>query len=297
MAIAQANGIEIEYEVIGQPDAPPLLLVMGLGAQLIGWDDDFCLDLARQGFRVVRFDNRDVGLSTKFDHLGLPNLLEAAAKHASGQPIEAAYTLWDMAEDAAGLLDALRIEKAHIVGASMGGMIAQCFAIRHTERVVSLTSIMSTTGAPDLPAPTPEATGILLSPGPSDRAGNIERAVTAGRVLSGGGFPFEEERIRRAAERAYDRSFYPPGPVRQLIAIVGSSSRREALARVTAPALVIHGDADPLIPVSGGIDTHQALSGSELVIIGGMGHELPSGAWPRIISGIASVAARASAPT
>ncbi len=294
MAKVCANGIDIEYEVLGDESSPPLLLIMGLGAQLVGWDDEFCEALVGRGFRVIRYDNRDVGLSTKMEHLGLPNMLEVAAQIGRGETITPPYTLSEMADDAAGLLDCLGIEQAHVVGASMGGMIAQALAIRHTARVLSLTSIMSSTGHPGLAQPKPEAVGLLLLPSPRDREQNIERAVAASSILSGGGYELDVERIRAGAACAYDRCDYPDGSARQLLAILGSGSRRDDLAKLDLPALVIHGGNDPLIPLDGGIDTHRALAGSELMVIEGMGHELPVQVWPQILDGIDRVAGRAT---
>jgi pimeloyl-ACP methyl ester carboxylesterase len=287
-----ANGIDIEYEIFGAPDARPLLLIMGLGAQMIIWDDDFCEQLAARGHRVIRFDNRDIGLSTKLDAAGMPNLVAAVGRRLLGKPVGAPYTLSDMAADTAGLLDALGIETADIVGASMGGMIAQTMAIEHPSRVRTLTSIMSTTGEPDLPQPTPEATAALLTPVPTDRAGNVERAVRVARVIGSPGFPFDEAYVRRRAARAYDRGFYPAGTARQLLAIIASGSRKAALEAVRVPALVIHGSDDPLAPLAGGIDTAEAIPGAELLILEGMGHDLPQPLWPRIIDAICALAAR-----
>jgi pimeloyl-ACP methyl ester carboxylesterase len=286
MPRARANGIEIEYESFGHPSDPILLLVMGLGAQMIFWEEEFCEGLAARGRRVIRFDNRDVGLSTKLEGAAAPSVVEAMAAVASGQPIRAPYTLLDMADDAAGLLDALEIGAADVVGASMGGMIAQLLAVRHPARVRTLTSIMSSTGAPDLPPAKPEAMQILLTPAPTDRAGNIERAVQANRVIGSPGFPFDEERIRRRAARAYDRCFYPAGMARQMVAVMATGNRREAVRAVRAPTLVIHGTADPLVPVEAGVDTAKSIPGAELLLVEGMGHDLPRGAWPQVIDAI-----------
>ncbi len=287
-----ANGIDIEYDARGAPDARPLLLIMGLGAQMIIWDDDFCEQLAARGHRVIRFDNRDIGLSTKLDAAGMPNLVAAVGRRLLGKPVGAPYTLSDMAADAAGLLDALGIETADIVGASMGGMIAQTMAIEHPSRVRTLTSIMSTTGEPDLPQPTPEATAALLTPVPTDREGNVTRAVRVARVIGSPGFPFDEVYVRRRAARAYDRGFYPAGAARQLLAIMASGSRKEALKTVRVPTLVIHGSDDPLAPLAGGIETAESIPGAELLILEGMGHDLPQLLWPRIIDAICALAAR-----
>jgi pimeloyl-ACP methyl ester carboxylesterase len=293
MPRVRANGIDIEYDIFGNRNAQPLLLIMGLGAQMILWDEQFCERLAARGHRVIRFDNRDVGLSSKFDEQGMPNLVAAMAAAMMRQPVSAPYTLNDMAADAAGLLNALEIAAAHVVGASMGGMIAQALAITHPARVRTLTSIMSSTGNPDLPPPKPEAGAVLMTPPPADRAGSIERAVTVFRTIGSPGFPFDEARVRDVAGRSYDRCFNPAGVARQLVAILASGSRKEALKSVRVPALVIHGADDPLVSVAAGIDTAEAIPGAQLEIIDGMGHDLPRAAWPRIIDAISELTARA----
>ncbi|MFQ5697240.1 MAG: alpha/beta fold hydrolase [Myxococcota bacterium] len=293
MPKAKTHEIEIEYETFGSPDGQPLLLVMGLGAQMILWDEEFCEGLARRGHRVIRFDNRDIGLSSKLDSAPVPNALELMARAASGKPLEVPYTLDDMADDAAGLLDALEIPRAHVVGASMGGMIAQTLAIRHPARVASLTSIMSSTGNPDLPPAKPEAMQVLLAPPAADRAAAIDQAVRAARIIGGGVLPFDEERTRTQATRAYDRCFYPEGVARQLAAIVAHGSRVEALRRLRVPALVIHGDVDPLVPVEAGRDTHAAIPDSRLLILEGMGHALPPEVWDRVTDAIAGLTSKA----
>jgi len=292
MANARANGITIEYDTFGKPSNPPMLLIMGLGAQMILWDEAFCEQLAARGHYVVRFDNRDVGLSTKFADAGVPDVVAALTASMSGQPVKAPYTLRDMAADAVGLLDALHIDHAHIVGASMGGMIAQTVAIDHPKRARTLTSIMSTTGAPDLPPAKPEAMAALLSPPPTSRDEAIERSVSVFRTIGSPGFPFEEERFRERAALAYDRCFHPEGAARQIVAIIASGSRREKLRAVKAPTLVIHGADDPLVPLAGGKDTAESVAGAEIMIIAGMGHDLPRPVWPRIIDGITALTTR-----
>ena len=293
MPIARANGIDIEYEVFGTPRDPALLLIMGLGAQMILWDEAFCAQLAGRGHYVIRFDNRDVGGSTKFDDRGMPNVLSAMTAVLSGGTVDAPYTLSDMAADSVGLLDALGIDRAHVVGASMGGMIAQTVAIEHPARVRTLTSIMSTTGNRALPPAKPEAMNVLLAPQPTDHAESIERAVTVFRTIGSPGFPFDEVEVRELASRSYDRGFNPNGVVRQLVAILASGSRVEALRRLSVPALVIHGSADPLVSLAGGRETAEAIRGAELLVIDGMGHDLPRPVWPRVIDAITALAARA----
>ncbi len=294
MPIARTNGIEIAYETFGPPDGRPLLLIMGLAAQMILWDDEFCSALAARGHRVIRFDNRDVGLSTKLDAAGMPDAAAAMQAALLGERIAAPYLLRDLAADGVGLLDALGIPAAHVVGASMGGMIAQTMAITYPARVLSLTSIMSTTGERSLPPARPEAAAVLLLPAPADRAGNVERAVHIFRTIGSPGFPFDEARVRDLAGRSYDRCFSPAGAARQLVAILASGSRREALAAVTIPTLVIHGRDDPLIPLEAGLDTARAVPGAELLVIDGMGHDLPRAAWPEIVERIGALTARAA---
>jgi pimeloyl-ACP methyl ester carboxylesterase len=287
MPTIQANGIEIAYDSFGDTAGRPLLLVMGLGAQMLLWDEAFCERLAEHGHYVVRFDNRDVGLSTKFDAAGVPDVIALIRGMAAGEPASAPYSLDDMADDAAGLLDALGLETAHICGASMGGMVAQTIAIRHPRRVRSLVSMMSTTGNPSLPPATPAAMAMLMTPAPADREGNIERAVNVSRTIGSPGFPFDEAGVRDRAARLYDRSFYPAGMVRQMAAILAHGSRVESLRQVSAPTLVIHGDADPLVPIDGGRDTAASVPGAAMLVIEGMGHDLPVGTWPKITGAIA----------
>ncbi len=290
----RTNGIEIEYDSFGDGNPEPILLVMGLGAQMILWEEGFCELLAERGHRVIRFDNRDIGLSTKFDSFGIPPIVAMLAAAERGESVDAPYTLSDMATDAAHLLGALELESAHVVGASMGGMIAQMLAIEHPERIRSLTSIMSTTGSPELPQAKPEAIELLMTPAPPEREAYIERSVSTARVLGGTGFPLDESRIRARAARLFDRAFYPPGIARHMAAILASGSRREKLESVAASTLVIHGDADPLVPLEGGIDTAEAISGAEMMVIEGMGHDLPPAVWTRIADAIARHAKSAS---
>jgi pimeloyl-ACP methyl ester carboxylesterase len=248
---------------------------------LIHWDDDLCADLASLGHYVIRFDNRDSGLSSKCD--------APASASVSGPRTPPAYSLDDMADDAIGLLDALGIATAHWCGASMGGMIAQCAAIRHPSRLLSLTSIYSTTGNRSLPPPNPEVMDLLLTPAPRDREGYVEYMVLFIRMTTGKGFVFDEAYARQISQRAYDRSFYPEGTARQLKAIATQTDRRQALACVTVPTLVIQGTDDPLVSVEAGRDMASAIPGARLMLIEGMGHDLVhGGAWPAIIRAIAT---------
>ena len=287
---ARSNGIELAYDCFGEPGAQPLLLIMGLGTQMIAWEEGFCELLAARGYRVIRFDNRDVGQSTLFTQAGVPDvgklLMQALGGHAVGAG-SVPYTLADMADDAVGLLDALSIESAHIVGASMGGAIGQETALRHRRRVRTLVSIMATSGAPGLPPPRPEALNLLLTPTPTDRAAYIERYLRVMKVLRAGAFPDEELRDADRAARAFERGINPSGYARQLAAIIASGSRRERLTLLRAPTLVIHGDADPLVPIECGIDVARAVPDASMVTIEHMGHALPAAAWPRIVNAIA----------
>jgi pimeloyl-ACP methyl ester carboxylesterase len=293
MSKAKANNIEIEYDTFGDPNSKPLLLIMGLGAQMIRWDVEMCEKLAERGFYVIRFDNRDVGLSTKFDEAGEPDLMKLFMAFQRGEKIEAPYTLNDMADDAVGLLDALNIEKAHIFGASMGGMIAQIIAYRHPSRVLSLTSIMSSTGNPDLPQPKPQALQVLLKPVPEGREAIIEEGVNRLRIIHGSGFPFDERKARESVEASYDRSNYRPGYIRQLVAVIATGNRKAALSSIKVPTLVIHGKDDPLMPAEGGKDTAEAIPGAELLIIEGMGHSIPPEVWPRLFNAFTKNASKA----
>jgi len=289
----KANGIEIVYDTFGEPSAAPMLLIMGLGVQMIGWDERFCEKLASQGYWVIRFDNRDVGLSTKLDEAGVPDIPAMLQVLMTGETRESPYSLGNMADDAAGLLDALKIESAHVVGVSMGGMIAQEMVIRHPNRVRTMTSIMSQTGNPELPLPRPEALAVLLEPPPADRAEYIENEVRVAKVL-GGAFPVNEGQVRERAGQIFDRGLHPAGTARQMAAILAADSRNAALKSVRVPTLVIHGDADPLVLVDGGIDTANAIPGAELLIIEGLGHALPPEIWPQVIEAIVKTTNRQS---
>jgi len=287
MPQASANHIRIEYETFGDPSSPPILLIIGLGGQLIYWDEEFCKQIAEAGLYVIRFDNRDAGLSTKFDAAGVPDIMDVVGKLMSRQKVTPPYTIEDMAADAVGLLDALSIDKAHICGMSMGGMIAQSLAIKYPGRVLSLTSIYSTTGNPHLPQPKPEVMGLLLTPPPQEREPFIQFYLNVFRALTGPRFGFDEEWVRQIMGRAYDRCFCPQGTGRQLVAILTQGNRQPALKSLRVPTLVIHGDADPLVSVEAGKDTAEAVPGAELKIIQGMGHDLPHGeAWTQIVKDI-----------
>ena len=287
MAKITANGIQIEYGTFGKRGDQPLLLITGLAWQLIHWDETLCEQLARRGHYVIRFDNRDTGLSTQLSEAGIPDIGQIIEARMKGEEIRPPYTIEDMADDAVGLLDALEIEKAHICGISMGGMIAQTIALNHRERILSLISIYSQTGNPALPPPTPEALECLLTPPPIEREANIIYTLDVWRTFSGKGFPRDEDWHRKIAAQAYDRAFYPEGVARQLAAVLTQKNRKPDLGSVSVPTLVIHGADDPLVPVEGGKDTAEAIPGAELIIIDGMGHDLPrGGAWPQIVDSI-----------
>jgi pimeloyl-ACP methyl ester carboxylesterase len=289
------NGIELEYEVLGPDDGVPLLLVMGFTAQLIHWPDGFCNQLADHGFRVIRFDNRDCGLSTKLDgvEVDLGGVMTANLSGQRDQMPPVPYTLSDMAADAVGLLDHLGIDRAHVVGASMGGMIVQHLAIEHPTRLRSLVSVMSMTGEPAYGSPAPEAIGVLLSPPPAERDAFIERSVDA-KVWQSKRYHNPDE-VRAMAARSFDRSFYPEGASRQLAAIHASGSRAEALPGVSAPTLVIHGKDDTLIQPSGGERTAELIPGATLLMLADMGHDVPAPLWPFMTAAIAHHARLADA--
>ena len=285
-----ANGISIEYETHGNPSDPPLLLVMGLGAQLTLWPIELVEALVGHGYYVIRHDNRDIGLSEKFGHAGIPNFRKVALLRMFGIRTKLPYRLSDMADDAAGLLDALGIDSAHVVGGSMGGMIAQLMAIEHAPRVRTLTSIFSTTGNPRLPRPRPEAMKALLDRAPPGATLDdvIPIGIRVARAIGSPAYPTPEDRLRERIARDFHRSFYPEGPARQIAAIMDDGDRRKRLKKVTAPTLVIHGTDDPLVPVEGGRDTARAIPGAKLHEIPGMGHDLPLGLVDEIAAAIAA---------
>jgi pimeloyl-ACP methyl ester carboxylesterase len=285
---APANGVELCYQEIGDPEGEPLLLVMGLATQMIAWADAFCELLAERGFRVIRFDNRDIGRSTRIEG-GVPSKLDMFA----GRRGSARYLLSDMAADTFGLMDHLGIDSAHLVGASMGGMIVQTAAIEQPGRVRSITSIMSTTGSRRVGHPSYRTFGLLLGRPPREREAAIERVVKTFRTIGSSGYPFEEERIRELAGRSFDRGHSQAGIARQLHAITASGDRTPALRNLELPALVIHGKSDPLVNPSGGRATAKAIRGARLKLVDGMGHDLPRALWPDFADEIAAIAARA----
>jgi pimeloyl-ACP methyl ester carboxylesterase len=288
IATVTVGDIDLAYETFGDPSAVPVVLVSGLGSQMISYADDFCAGLAGRGLFVVRFDNRDVGLSTHLHAAGLPDL----GGIRRGDRSTVAYLLADMAADTAGLIGALGLDSAHLVGVSMGGMIAQSVAIGHPERVRSLTSIMSTTGDRSLPGPTEAANAVLYAPPVSDRDGAIARQLETSRVIGSPGFPLDEAAVRERAALAFDRAYDPAGVARQLAAITASPDRTAALGQLTVPTLVIHGSDDALVNVAGGRATAAAVPGAELLVIDGMGHDLPRPLWPQLTDRITALVER-----
>lgn len=286
---APANGIEIAYETFGDPGGRPLLLVMGLGTQMVAWHEEFCGALVDLGFHVVRYDNRDTGLSTHLDDAPPPDVMAALG----GDTSSASYMLEDLADDAVALLDHLGIDRAHVVGASMGGMVAQTVAIRHPARVASLASIMSTP-APAVGSATPEAMAALLAPPATNRDEALQRARATYEVIGSPGYPLDVAWLETISGEAYDRAYDPAGMARQLVAIHASGDRTPALRALRVPTLVVHGDADPLVQVAGGHATAEAVPGAELLVLEGMGHNLPRELWPQITEAIARIAERAA---
>ncbi|MCB1414493.1 MAG: alpha/beta hydrolase [Xanthobacteraceae bacterium] len=289
MPVVTANGIDIAYDEFGDPKAPVILLIMGLGTQMIAWPVPFCEALAQRGFRVVRFDNRDVGLSTKFDDAAPVDVMASFSQAMAGKPVEAPYRLDDMAADAIGLMDVLGIQRAHIVGASMGGMIAQVIAAKYPARTRSLVSIMSSSGDPSLPPGTPEAVAALLAPRPDakDREKVIEHGMKVYRVIGSPGFPTSDDELYAKIKASAERSYYPIGVGRQLVAVLASGSRVDLLKTIAAPTLVLHGADDPLVPVEAGKDTAKHVPGAALTIVPGMGHDVAPGLVPILVDAIA----------
>lgn len=287
--LAPTNGIELAYQEMGDPDGEPLLMVMGLAMQMLSWDESFCALLADRGFRVIRFDNRDIGHSTKFEEAGLPKWADLLL----GRRATAPYLLKDMAADTAGLMDHLEIDAAHLVGVSMGGMIAQTLAIDSPERVLSMVSMMSTTGNRWLGLPSLKAFGTLFARPAKGREAAIEQVVKTFRIIGSPSYPMDEERFRELAGASYDRSHSRAGVARQLHAISASGDRTRDLHSLQVPTRVIHGDSDPLIRPAGGRATAKAIPGAKLRIVEGMGHDLPRELWPTFVDDIVANAARA----
>lgn len=294
-----ANGISLFYEEHGNPEHEALLLVMGLGAQMILWPDEFVEALVSKGYRVIRFDNRDIGLSEKMEGARAPKLPWQVIRKKIGWPASVPYTLSDMADDAAGLLDALDIRQAHVVGASMGGMIAQLMAVNHSDKLLSMTSIMSTTGNPKLPQADKQAMEVLVAPLPSmEEEALVAHGINVSNSIGSPGYRPAPDRQRERVLRSVRRSVYPPGLPRQLAAIIDDGDRRERLSQITTPTLVLHGEDDPLVKLAAGQDTAEHIPGAKLVTIPGWGHDLPLELIDRLADEIVlhSRAARATAP-
>ena len=287
MAKVDSNGIQIEYDTFGEPGSPALLLIIGLGGQLIDWDEGLCRELAQSGLYVIRFDNRDAGLSTKLEPAGIPDIMGIIQSMMKGEKVDPPYTIEDMAADAVGLLDALDIDKAHLCGMSMGGMIAQTIALNYPQRVSSLISIYSKSGDPEEPPPTPEAMQLMLTPPPIGRDAIIEFNMNLFNKISGTGFAYDQTWLREHVARGYDRSYYPQGAARQLAAVFTQQNRKPALKSLSVPALIVHGSDDPLVNVECGRKIAAAIPDARLMIVEGMGHDLPhGGAWLQIVDAI-----------
>jgi pimeloyl-ACP methyl ester carboxylesterase len=288
--LAPANSIELAYQEVGDPDGAPLLLIMGLATQMLAWDEDFCAMLAERGFRVIRFDNRDIGHSTMIDAAGMPKRSDMVMGRRSTAP----YFLTDMADDSFGLLDHLGIEAANVVGVSMGGMIGQTMAIERPDRVRSLVSMMSTTGNRWVSWPSWRAFAVLLADFPKGREAYVARAFRTFSTIGSPAYPMDRERLAELAGAMYDRSHNPAGILRQMHAVSASGDRTSALRRLDLPATVLHGTADPLIRPAGGRATARAIPGARLHLFEGMGHDLPRKLWPTFVEEIEATAARAS---
>jgi pimeloyl-ACP methyl ester carboxylesterase len=276
MPAIEANGIQIEYNVFGDPSKPAVLLIAGLAAQLPCWNDEFCNALANRGFYAIRYDNRDVGLSSRIEGLTADELMQKIGVLFAGEQTSVPYGIEDMAADGAGLLDALDIKKAHIVGTSMGGYIAQTICLNHPDHVSSLTSIYSHTGNRTAFMPTQEVMEVLLTPSPDDRAGYVDHMTRLLRVIFGSGLPFDEEFHRELVGSYYDRGFYPEGVIRHYLAIMTQKDRTADLSRITVPTMVVHGDDDPMVPLAGGEATAAAIPNATLKVFKGMGHVMPN---------------------
>ncbi len=287
MPSIKSNNIDIFYDSFGAKSNPAMLLVGGLGWQMTAWEEAFCKQLADAGFYVIRFDSRDAGLSSQFDEHGVPDMAAIVKDLQSNRKPKVPYTLDDMAADGVGLMDALGIENAHICGTSLGGMIVQCMAINHPDRILSMTSIGSTTGNPKLPRP-PQSEAVTMAAAEriNDRKAAIQRALDLNRLAGSPGFPTKRNSIVEKAGAAYDRAFSAEGVSRQMAAVIAHGDRRAALRKLNVKALIIHGTDDPLVLPTDGIDTHENIPGSKLCLIEGMGHEVPQGAWDWIISEI-----------
>jgi pimeloyl-ACP methyl ester carboxylesterase len=295
MAKTKANGIEIEYESFGNKSGSPLLLIIGIGLQMIHWSEEVVNQLVDEGHYVIIFDNRDTGLSSKMEEAGAPDIPGTIAALMKGEKIQVPYTFYDMGDDALGLLDALGIEKAHICGMSMGGAIAQTIAINHPERLLSLILIYAPTGNPKVPRPKPEIMNLLTTPPPSERNAFIEHQLNTMRIIKGSGFSFDEEKARQGAARVYDRCYYPIGAGRHFLAGLASGHRWQSLSSITTPTLLIHGDEDPVVPVENSHYAAEVIPGAELMIIKGMGHYPPRGGpWPEIVKAITAHTSKAS---
>lgn len=290
-----ANGIALEIDDHGSPQGEPLVLIMGLGMQLVAWHEGFVASLVARGFRVIRFDNRDIGLSQSFDHLGTPGLGIPALKHALGLPVRSPYALADMAADAEGVLDTLGIRSAHFCGASMGGMIAQHLGAKHPQRVKSLTLMMTSSGARRLPKPTLKVRGALMArpPDPSDVSAIVAHYVRLYRLIGSPGYPANAADLSARLEASVRRSYRPGGVARQILAIAADGDRTPMLAEIKRPVQIIHGRNDPLVPVAAGHDLAAKIRDARLDVIDGMGHDLPVELWPRFVDGICAAAGRA----
>jgi pimeloyl-ACP methyl ester carboxylesterase len=276
MTTANANGIRIEYDTFGKSSHPALLLIIGLGNQLIHWQNEFCQQIADNGFYVIRYDNRDSGLSTKFEGLSFEQIMEKIMALFSGQKVSVPYTIEDMCNDAVGLLDEMKIVKAHICGMSMGGFIAQTFAINNASRTISLTSIYSHCGNRSEILPSKEVMEAMMKPIPRDRDGAVAYTVDFLKLIYGSGLPFDEQFHKKITAQAFDRSFSPEGTARQYLAIMVQKDRTGELGKLKIPSLVIHGDEDPLVPLAGGKATAEAIPDAEFMVVKGMGHVIPN---------------------
>jgi pimeloyl-ACP methyl ester carboxylesterase len=283
MPTIKAGEVELFYELRRDGQEPLLLLIMGLGGQMTSWDPGFLDSLREAGFGLLLFDNRDTGLSTSFDAAGMPSFEDLFAGKAAPP-----YSIEDLAADAAGLLEALGVERAHVLGISMGGMIAQALAISRPDQVLSLCSIMSTTGAPNTGMPTEDAIEVLIARSPTDREGYVDNQVVVWKVIGSPGFAFDEEMIRAKAAASFDRSFRPDGVTRQFAAIIGAKDRTEGLSKLSMSTLVVHGDEDKLMTPGGGVATAEAVPGAKLMKIPGMGHDLPPEVWDEVAAAVAA---------